>query len=66
MPFIEIERPLGVWTRRHVTHTERRELLQQHDVRQRFVDDTGVVWLAHPDNPICFSDGMPPTKRQIE
>lgn len=50
MPFVEIEQDLGVWERRFVTHEERRALIAASPVSQRFINNLGDVFLAHPAN----------------
>lgn len=50
MPFIEIEEANGTWNRQEVTHEERRRLLLNSYPEQHFIDQEGVVFIAHPSN----------------
>ena len=52
MPFVEIEEPFGIWTRREVSFQERRQILLATQPEQRFIKDE-IVYIAHPDNFWC-------------
>jgi len=57
MPIVEVEMPLGVWTRHIVSFEERRALLVAASPEQRFIDKENITYLAHPCNLWCLIGG---------
>lgn len=55
MALIEIEEPLGIWTRFNVTPEERRRIIAKAEPERRFIHD-GVVYIAHSNNAWCWFD----------